>query len=170
MNPEIGSKSCNQVKTKNTLKYTEKSLLIWTCNFFSGLKQNSGGGGGETHTDKSLQPARSSGNCWLSAAFREVSPLNEDFSGVSAACKQNKDSQSALSYPSPQGSRCSHTSGRISRCVFTDYPPSNLYLQGRLTQIEHHISGVNDDDDFDAGFQSSQIGITCQGHQRNLEE
>lgn len=32
--------------------------------------------------------------------------------------------------------------------------------------MEHHISGVNDDDDFDAGFQSGQIGITCQGHQK----
>lgn len=39
--------------------------------------------------------------CCLSATYREISLTNEDLGVVSAACKQNEDSQSALSYSSP---------------------------------------------------------------------
>lgn len=60
-------------------------------------------------TDKSLQPASNSVTCCLCETDQEISLMNEDSSVVFAACKQKKDFQTALSYPSPQNTGYSHT-------------------------------------------------------------
>lgn len=65
--------------------------------------------------------------------------------------------------PVPKAQGIHTQRGGILGWIFTDYARSNMFLQGWLTQLKHHISGVDDG----TGFQSSQTGITCQGHQKN---
>lgn len=99
--------------------------------------------------------------------------MNEDPNAVSTAHNQNEDSQSALSYPSPQNTRYSRTKQEKGEkfempiCWLSMFKHVFARHISPTRASQFFISALDNDD---IGFRCSQIGSTRQGHQKTPEE